>query len=208
MFKSPTALRLIYPGLLWKKQTQEKIVYLTFDDGPVPGVTEYALSVLKEFGARAAFFCVGDNVRKYPGVFRKIISGGHRIGNHTFNHLNGWKTPGPEYLLNVQLCEEAIVNAGGRQPALFRPPHGRISLSQIRKLKPRYRIVMWDVLTKDYDHTIPVEVCLQKSIAATRPGSIVVFHDRIKNEERFKYMLPRYLQHFAELDYRFEALEP
>jgi len=207
MFRSPLIFKLVYPGLLWRKPAREKVIYLTFDDGPMPGVTEYALDTLKEFDARATFFCVGDNVRKHPGVFRKIISSGHAVGNHTFNHLNGWKTGDREYVQNVRLCENEIVKAGGRAPALFRPPYGRIRFSQIRELKNRCQIVMWHVLTKDYDRSIPVEVCLQKSIAVTRPGSIVVFHDRLKNEDRLRAMLPGYLRHFAEKGYRFESLE-
>lgn len=208
MIKTPWPLKLIYRQLLWKKHTDEKVLYLTFDDGPVPGPTEFVLNELKQFNAKATFFCVGDNVRKHPEVFRKILAEGHCVGNHTFNHLTGWKTPDQEYFLNIDRCEEEMNRAGKTHLVrLFRPPHGRIRFSQIHNLKEKYTIVMWDILTKDYDVSKPVEACLKRSISAARPGSIVVFHDRYRNEERLRYMLPEFIRHFAGLGFRFDSLD-
>lgn len=209
MIKAPGILRLFYPGLLWKKSTEEKSIYLTFDDGPVPGPTEFVLEELEKANVKATFFCVGENIVKYPEIFMKIAAGGHRLGNHTFNHLNGWKTNDTEYFQNIHRCEKAIFeisrdHAQGKK--LFRPPYGRIKRSQVRQLMANYQIVMWDVLTKDYALGKPADICLRESIRFASPGSIVVFHDRIKNEERLRYMLPRFLEHFAEAGYSFKAL--
>jgi peptidoglycan-N-acetylglucosamine deacetylase len=207
MIKTNRIIKLIYPGLVWHKKVDDRIIYLTFDDGPVPGVTEFVLEELEKFNAKATFFCVGENIVKHPELFNKIVSAGHQVGNHTFNHKNGWKTADPDYLGNIDLCEEALsAHLPANRVKLFRPPYGRIKKSQIMQLKDKFQIVMWDVLTKDYDHGKPEGKCLKKSIGSTVPGSIVVFHDRYKNEERLKFMLPRYLFHFAEAGYVFERM--
>jgi len=219
IFRSPFFLPWLYPQLLWKVATTNKDIYLTFDDGPVPGPTEFVLEELRKAEAKATFFTIGDNVKKHPEVFQKIIAQGHGVGNHTFHHLSGWKTKKLKYLENIQLCEdemlqqsqgfveprrsEALFGAKGQQ--LFRPPYGRIKRSQIKLLND-YRIVMWDVLTHDYAQGLSPETCLQGAIKATRPGSIVVFHDSIKAEKNMTYALPRYLSHFKNLGYSFKAL--
>jgi len=210
IFRTPFFLPLIYPQLVWKVRVSEKKIFLTFDDGPIPGPTEFVLEVLKKYDARATFFCIGDNVRKHPELFQKILDQGNVIGNHTFNHLKGWKYSTPEYVNNVALCEEQLgkaripPQAKGILP-LFRPPYGRIKRSQINALNS-YRIIMWDVLTHDYQNSYSPERSLTNSIKATREGSIVVFHDSIKAERNMKYILPRYIDHFCEKGFSFETL--
>ena len=181
----------------------EKIIYLTFDDGPVPGPTEFVLDVLQSKGAKATFFCIGDNVLRHPDIFRKVKEQGHAIGNHTFNHLKGWNHATKAYVENTVKCEEVI----GEGYKLFRPPYGRITRSQIKALK-EHPIVMWDVLTHDYLASLKEEQCLSGSIKATRPGSIVVFHDSLKAQKNMKYVLPRYVDHFTDLGFVFKSLPP
>ena len=202
--------------------TREKEIYLTFDDGPVPGPTHFVLEELEKVKARATFFCIGDNVHKHPGLFQKVVEHGHSIGNHTFSHIKGWNYSARDYVENVRLCEKefsvhGLSRAPGRMrpknPAergtksggLFRPPYGRIKRSQIRALEG-YKIVMWDVLTQDYAGHISKERCLRGSIRASRPGSIVVFHDSFKAEKKLMYVLPRILSHFVELGYSLKAI--
>ncbi|MEY4931069.1 MAG: hypothetical protein RI909_1793 [Bacteroidota bacterium] len=210
IFRTPFFLPWLYPELVWKVATQEKKIFLTFDDGPVPGATEFVLDTLKNFHAGATFFCIGDNVRKHPEVFERVMQDGHTIGNHTFNHLKGWNYATSEYLDNVALCANEFSVAGWQRSQsdakpLFRPPYGRIKRSQIKGL-PNYRIIMWDVLTHDYAKSYSPEQCLAGSVRATRPGSIVVFHDSVKAERNMKFALPRYLEHFSDLGFSFESL--
>lgn len=202
--KTPRLLKWFYPSLTWHIPTKEKIVYLTFDDGPIPEVTDFVLDTLKRYGAKATFFCVGDNIRKYPSVFQRVINEGHKIGNHTFNHLKGWNTSDDTYMENVKMCEDAI---GDCTSHLFRPPYGRIKVSQIRKLKKNYKIIMWDVLSADYEKFLSKENCLNGSIRATRSGSIVLFHDHLKTFDKIQYVLPRYMEHFHNQGYRFASID-
>ena len=186
------------------------MIFLTFDDGPVPGPTEFVLDTLGKYNVKATFFCIGDNVRKHPHVFKKVVDEGHRIGNHTFHHLKGWNCSTHEYIDNIELCDQQFQATGIQllEPGLedlFRPPYGRIKMDQIKSLK-RFRIIMWDVLTQDYLESKSPEKCLRGSIAATRPGSIVVFHDSVKAERNLMYTLPRYLQHFMYKGYSFGVL--
>jgi len=206
MFRSPFFLPWLYTDLIWRIPTQEKKLYLTFDDGPVPTITEFVLTELEKANAKATFFCIGDNVRKHPEVFRKIIKDGHAIGNHTFNHLKGWNTPVKTYVDNVKLCDNQL-KADNSQLSiqLFRPPYGRIKRSQIKALK-EYKIIMWDVLAHDYSKNISPDRCLKGSIAATRPGSIIVFHDSLKAEKNMSYALPRFLDHFSNKGFTFEGI--
>ncbi len=196
---------------------------MTFDDGPVNGPTEFVLEELKRFNAKATFFCIGDNVRKHPDVFEKVITGGHTVGNHTFNHLKGWSTPFERYIENVKECESEISNfkfqisnfksaaSNNLKPETFnlkhfRPPYGRITMKQIKALKDQYKIVMWDVLTHDYSKSISRQNCLSGSINASRPGSIIVFHDSLKAERNLTHVLPKFLEHFSEQGYEFKSL--
>jgi peptidoglycan/xylan/chitin deacetylase (PgdA/CDA1 family) len=210
IFRPPFFLTWIYPGLTWRIPTHGKDIYLTFDDGPMPGQTEFVLEALEKANGRGTFFCIGDNVKKYPELFKKIAANGHSIGNHTFNHIKGWGCSVPDYVENTRLCEEEIAKQrvtpwNNTQMALFRPPYGRIKWGQIRALQ-HYRIIMWDVLTHDYAKNISPEKCLRGSIRATRPGSIVVFHDSVKAERNLKYVLPAFLDHFTGLGYSFKAI--
>lgn len=201
-FRNPFFLPWLYPGLIWRLPAQEKKLYLTFDDGPVPGPTEFVLNELARVGAKATFFCIGDNVRKHPDVYNRVLSEGHAVGNHTYNHLSGWKTSREFYVSNVQQCAEVLKPATSN---LFRPPYGRITRRQIADLSD-YRIVMWDVLTNDYAKSLAPEDCLRGSLAASRNGSIVVFHDSLKAERNLRYVLPRYLDHFTREGYTFHSL--
>lgn len=200
LVKSPRLLQALAPSLLWHVETQEKVLYLTFDDGPIPDVTPFVLGELRRFGARATFFCVGDNVQKHPDIFAQILAEGHTVGNHTFNHLNGWKTPLEPYLENVAACAQLV------DSQLFRPPYGRLRRAQRKALEGQYRIVMWDVLSGDFDLNISGEQCLENVLQNALPGSIIVMHDSLKAKPRLRFALPRVLEHFAEAGYVFEAL--
>lgn len=201
IFRTPFILPLIYPTLVWRIPTVAKEIYLTFDDGPVPGPTEFVLDTLKQNDCKATFFSIGDNVKKHPAVYQRILKEGHAMGNHTFNHLKGWSHSDEDYLTNIKECDQAF----GSKSQLFRPPYGRITKSQIRKLND-YKIVMWDVLTSDYNAKLSPERCLTGSIQATRPGSIVVFHDSVKAERNMTYALPRFMDHFLNQGFIFKSL--
>ena len=203
--RTPFFLPYIYPSLTWRLTPSEKKLYLTFDDGPVPGPTDYVLNELSRRNAKATFFCIGDNVRKHPSLLRSIITAGHAIGNHTFNHLNGWRTADDLYLDNIRKCDEEIAQHTGNTSALFRPPYGKIRFSQIRKLRS-HKIIMWDVLTKDYDRTFNPSVILQRSINASRYGSVVVLHDSMKADGNVRKVLSPFMDHFASLGYTFCAI--
>ncbi|WP_207428226.1 polysaccharide deacetylase family protein [Pedobacter sp. SYSU D00535] len=203
LVKTPFVLRWIYPSLVWRKKTESKVIYLTFDDGPIPEVTPFVLEALEKYQAKATFFCIGDNIRKHPEVFQAVIDGGHLIGNHTFNHLRGWDTDDDVYLENFQRCQELV------QTNYFRPPYGRIKKSQVSKLQeeqPGIKIIMWDVLSGDFDVNLSPEKCLKNVLKHACPGSIIVFHDSIKAFERLEYVLPRALAVWHKLGYRFETL--
>ncbi len=196
-------LKWYYPSLTWHKNRNEKVIYLTFDDGPIPDVTDFALKTLKAFDAKATFFCIGDNIYKHPEIFESIKNEGHSIGNHTFNHLKGWATPDEIYLKNFQKCQELT------KTYLFRPPYGRIKKTQIAKLRsahPDTQIIMWDVLSGDFDISLDPQKCLENVVKHTKNGSIVVFHDSLKAYDRLKYALPKVLQHFTQQGYHFESL--
>lgn len=202
--KTPGWLKLLYPGLVWDHYGQNQSIYLTFDDGPVPEVTPFVLDTLNQFEAKATFFCVGENVSHNVDLYDQLIEGGHSWGNHTYNHLNGWRTLDSEYLENISICQQLLRDRD--QKPMFRPPYGRIKRSQIRRLKGQYRIVMWDLLTGDFDCGMSAEKCLQNSIRLTRPGSIVIFHDSQKAWPNLKFVLPRYLEHFKRRGFQFPAL--
>jgi len=176
-------------------------IYLTFDDGPVPEITPAVLEILRQYHAKATFFCVGDNVRKHRGVYEMVLREGHATGIHTFSHLKGINTDDATYFSDIEKCAEYI------DTGLFRPPYGRISRSQVKYLRTRYRIIMWSALTGDYNHQLTKEHVLENAIKHTKDGSIIVFHDSIKASERMFYALPRMLEHFTKLGYKFEAID-
>jgi peptidoglycan/xylan/chitin deacetylase (PgdA/CDA1 family) len=204
--KTPFFLSLLYPALTWKMKTVNKTLYLTFDDGPVTGPTEFVLDELGRASIPATFFCIGDNIRKHPELFRRITAGGHTVGNHTVNHVNGWKTSSEKYFSNVKEFDAISEQAGCLQRVrLFRPPYGRITRQQIKTLSA-YRIIMWDVLSQDYDHNLSPDKCLRRTIQACSPGSIIVFHDSYKSQKNMEYTLPRLIDFFAGKGYTFEGL--
>jgi peptidoglycan/xylan/chitin deacetylase (PgdA/CDA1 family) len=193
-------IRNIYPQATWKINTNEKALYLTFDDGPVPGLTEWVLDELKKFNAKATFFCVGDNVQKHPAIFERIKAENHTVANHTMRHIKGFKNNVKTYMKEVEECESLVHNK------LFRPPYGQLKLSQYRALRDKgYKIVLWDVISYDYEN-IPGESCLNNTLNS-KEGSIVLFHDNVKAEKNLRYTLPLFLKHFANLQFEFKALE-
>lgn len=208
LVKYPAILRWLYPKRI-SHLPDPGSIYLTFDDGPVPGITPWVLDQLRKYQAKATFFCIGDNIRKYPEVFQKVISEGHQIGNHSFHHLNGWKNPTSEYFRNVLKTEELLekVYPANPQTKLFRPPFGKIKNSQARKLsKAGFKIVMWDVISWDFESNIKKETCLMNVIENAREGSIIVFHDSEKASKNLKYALPKVLKYFSEKGYAFKSL--
>lgn len=203
LVKTPFWLRLCYRSLIWRKPVKSNRIFLTFDDGPIPIVTPFVLKTLKEYGAKATFFCIGDNIKKHPEVFSQLQEDGHLIGNHTFNHLQGWKTPDEDYVSNMLKCHKLI------NSEYFRPPHGRIRYSQIKKLRaifPELKIVMWDVLSGDFDVNLDPQRCLENVIKHTAPGSIIVFHDSLKAFDRLQHTLPRALSYWRDKGYQMETL--
>lgn len=202
--KTPAILQKIMPSRLWRVKTDRKVLYLTFDDGPIPNLTEWVLDELKEKKISATFFCVGANIEKHPKILRRIISEGHAIGNHTQHHLNGWKTPTDAYIDNITDCQSVLAKHQ-ITTNLFRPPYGRLRWQQKKRLS-HLQVVMWDVLSKDYSQTLAKEEVLEESIRATENGSIVVFHDNLKAEENLRYALPRYIDYFMARGYQFKSL--
>lgn len=178
---------LFFPSLIWRVKTRSKLIYLTFDDGPVPEVTPQVLDILDAFGWKATFFCVGENVFRYPDLYQEILARGHRTGNHSYNHIRGFRYATEEYVQNVKKASEMI------QSKLFRPPHGRIKLAQLKALRKEYDIVMWDVITYDYDRGRSPERILKTIRRNLRKGSVVVFHDSLKAKANVLEVLPKAL---------------
>lgn len=199
--KMPRFVQRLYPERIWAFFTSRNSVYLTFDDGPIPEVTPWVLDELKKYNVRATFFCIGANVQKHPEIFRRIIANGHSVGNHTFNHLNGWKTKTSAYVENVLKCED-ILNSECRiqnSELLFRPPYGKMTSKQGSILQKKgFKIVMWNVLSYDYAADISAEKCLQNVLKNIRPGSILVFHDSLKAEKKLRYVLPKVLEFISD----------
>ena len=208
-------MRAIYPDFLWRVKTDEKVIYLTFDDGPIPEITEFVLEELAKYQAKATFFCIGDNIMKHPDIFQQIKNQEHTVGNHTFNHLKGWNTEDNVYFENFKKCNEAIKEYSERHSLItdnssptpnFRPPYGRIKKSQAFEILKTHEIIMWDVLSGDFDQSMPKEIVLKKSIQYSEAGSIVLFHDSVKASKNMMYALPKYLKHFSEQGFIFKKL--
>ena len=200
MIHPPQVVKNLFGGITWNINTKKKVIYLTFDDGPIPIITEKILKALSIFNAKATFFCVGENVKKYPSIYKEILSEGHSTGNHTFSHLAGLKTDTKTYIENVKRAKEYI------DSDLFRPPHGRMKISQQNIIQKDYNIILWDVLSLDYDNRISENTCLNNVTHFTRPGSVIVFHDNIKAEDNMFYALTQSLLLYSKLGYKFEAL--
>jgi peptidoglycan/xylan/chitin deacetylase (PgdA/CDA1 family) len=195
--KTNRIIKWIFPNYVWDIPNDGQKVFLTFDDGPTPEITEWVLEQLKLHNAQATFFCIGNNIEKYPEIFQKTIAEGHAIGNHTFDHLNGWKTTTEDYIENVKLYETQNPKLVTRN--LFRPPYGKIKHSQSKILrKLGYKIIMWDVLSRDYDQSISATQCLENVLSNIETGSIIVFHDSVKAEHNLKYVLPKTLEFLKE----------
>ena len=208
--RTPKLLQLWDRKALWSMKTNKKEVYLTFDDGPIPEVTPWVLDLLEQYDAKASFFWVGDNVKKFPSVAQLVVDKGHAIGNHTFNHIKSWKIDNASFLENVTLCQdkiEAFSKSRLKETQYFRPPHGKLKRSQTKILRQNnYQIVYWDVLSADFDPMLSAEECLRKTIRATRKGSIIVFHDSVKTIEKLKYVLPKYLDFLSKEGYNYRTL--
>ena len=197
--RAPGMIKLLFPDFVWRYNSGEKKVYLTFDDGPIPESTEWTLDMLKEKGVKASFFCVGDNVRKYPELYRKIVKEGHAVGNHTYNHIKGWGMNTQKYIENVIMASDYI------DSRLFRPPYGQIKRSQAKHLLPEYKIIMWDVLSGDYRQDISPERCFQDVLKKVRPGSIILFHNHKKSEKNMRYAVPRLIEALKMEGYEFDV---
>ena len=205
--KTNKVIKKIFNNLVWDIPNSENKIYLTFDDGPIPSVTEWVLDVLKSENIKATFFCIGDNIKKYPEIYKRILTEGHQIGNHTFNHLNGWKTKTNYYIENFKLCETEHSKLNPQHSFLFRPPYGKIKPSQSKEIRQLgYKIIMWDVLSYDFDQNISEEECLNNVISNTSQGSIIVFHDSLKAEKNLKYALPKAIQILKNKGFVFDVI--
>lgn len=194
----------MFSNFTWDLPNTDKKIYLTFDDGPTPEITDWVLNQLQKYNAKATFFCIGDNIRKYPEIFSKIINEEHSAGNHTFNHLNGWKTSTTEYLENTKLCEASISNPKSK---IFRPPYGKLKLTQSKKIRQLgYKIIMWDVLSADFDRTISPEKCLENVLKNTVSGSVIIFHDSVNAFPNLEYALPETLKYLSEKGFVFDKI--
>ena len=199
LVKTPKLVQWLFPRRVWAFSRKKPNIYLTFDDGPIPEVTPWVLELLKQYNAKATFFCIGDNIRKHPEIFQAIIAEGHSMGNHTFHHLKGTETTTHIYLEDIALVEREVhtlnLKISNQQPTvhnLFRPPYGKMTSAQAKEVTQKgYKIVMWDVLSADFDMKISASTCLENVLNNIKPGSIVVFHDSLKAEKNLRYVLPK-----------------
>lgn len=193
-------IKKLYPGVIWDIQNTGKTLFLTFDDGPTPIITEKVLDILDSYKAKGTFFCLGRNVDRHPDIYNEILRRGHATGNHTYSHLKGWKTQNPQYFEDIELARKYI------KSSLFRPPYGQIRRSQISELKSDYKIVLWEVMSHDYEQRISKERSLKSILRYTKEGSILVFHDSAKAFKKLEYILPRFLEHFSAKGFSFKVL--
>lgn len=204
--KTNSVIKRLFSNQVWSIPNNDNKIYLTFDDGPTPEVTTWVLSILKENNIKATFFCIGKNVETNPDIYTQIISERHSVGNHTFNHLNGWKTATKEYIKNTKDCENVLPDKQNTNK-LFRPPYGKITKRQSRLVrKLGYKIIMWDVLSADFDQTISPEKCLENATKKVISGSIIVFHDSVKAFKNLEYTLPRAIAHYKKKGFVFDVL--
>lgn len=208
--KTKSFIKRLFSNYVWDLPNTQNKIYLTFDDGPTPEITEWVLEELKKHNIKATFFCIGNNIQKHPELFQKVINEGHVIGNHTYDHMNGWKTETETYLENISLCDKQIQKSSieNLQSKIFRPPYGKIKTAQakiVRRLG--YKIIMWDVLSADFDQTITPEKCLENVISNVKSGSVIVFHDSIKASHNLKYALPETLNFLKEKGFLFDVIK-
>ncbi len=207
--KTPRWIKTLYPNQLWSLPNTKSVIYLTFDDGPTPEITDWVLNTLQLYNAKATFFCIGNNIKKHPTIFNNIIKNQHSIGNHTFNHEMGWRTNNEDYVSSVLKTQEIIAttNSKTQNTKLFRPPYGKIKRSQSKLLnKQNYKIVMWSVLSWDFDTSVKVQRCLKNVINNTKSGDIIVFHDSVKAFDNLKVVLPKTLEYFSDKGFTFESI--
>jgi peptidoglycan/xylan/chitin deacetylase (PgdA/CDA1 family) len=204
-YKTPSTLQRVFSSFVWKIPQEKPTIYLTFDDGPIPELTPWVIEVLKEYKAKATFFCVGDNIQKHSAIFRNLIDEEHSIGNHTYSHLNAWKTDRKIYLQDIQDCQKEIEKRNGNT-RFFRPPYGKLNFYLRTEIQKNYQIVLWDVLSYDFDEQLSRENCLKNVLKNTENGSIIVFHDNIKATRNLIYTLPRLIEHFGEKGFVFDKL--
>jgi peptidoglycan/xylan/chitin deacetylase (PgdA/CDA1 family) len=201
IIKIPNWFQFLFPYLQWRFKSKEKIIYLTFDDGPTKELTNWIVDELNKFNAKATFFCQGKNIEKFPNSFQYVSKNGHQTGNHSYSHLNGWNTSTEKYIDDIERCQNLLSGT-----KLFRPPFGRISPSQISKLKKKYKIIMWDINSWDFDQKISPLNIFNKLVQKIDKGSIILLHDNLKSEENLKILLPKILSHFSQIGYSFKAI--
>lgn len=198
---------LFFNQYTWRRNVNDKTIFLTFDDGPIPEVTDWVLTLLRKYNIKATFFCIGDNIKKHPTIFQNCINAGHQIGNHTFNHINGWKYNTLDYINNIELCRLEIIKNNTSPTKLFRPPYGKITTKQSREIiKLGYEIIMWSAISEDYNNNIEPQECLENALNHLKPGSIVVFHDSLKAEKNLRYALPLFIEAALAQGYSFAVL--
>lgn len=203
--KIPYLIKSIFHKWIWCFNTSEKHIYLTFDDGPIPEITPWVLEQLNNYNAKATFFCIGDNIKKHPEVFHQIIEKGHRVGNHTYHHINGWKHTTTTYINNCHKTELLLPNS--EKTKIFRPPYGKIKREQAKILRKKgYKIIMWEVLSGDFDTSISADQCIKNVLGTVNKGSIVVFHDSKKAFPRLQEALPIILKELHQKGYVFKTI--
>ncbi|MDG5490750.1 polysaccharide deacetylase family protein [Psychroserpens sp. SPM9] len=206
--KTPLVAKKMFPNYVWDIPTTKKELFLTFDDGPTPEITQWTLDTLKQYNAKATFFCIGSNIEAHPDIFNAILKDGNSIGNHTHQHIKGWSTKTKDYLNNVLQAQEVITKqTNSKRAGLFRPPYGQIKPKQGKELIALgYKIIMWDVLSFDWEQTLTEDNCLENVLSKSKPGSIIVFHDSIKASKNMMYALPKVLETFSNKGYVFKSL--
>ena len=203
----PFFMSSLYPNRIWKGPSLEQKITLTFDDGPVPGITDWVLEELAKRDMKAMFFMVGDNVRKHPALAQEVVAAGHQLGNHTYHHLSGWKTSTQAYLTDVTACDAILSDTVGETPRFFRPPYGWMSQGQAKGIESTKRIVMWNLLSYDFDSSVSSENLIRACTARTAPGTIIVFHDQQKTQAQLMKVLPDYLDFLVGEGYTTQLLE-